>query len=678
MSAPTIPDCSRSRIPAGGIWIVCSGIVSGLPAAGADVDSVKDLSLRELMDVQVVTSAGRKEQNLGDTAAAVSVITQEDLRRSGVVQFQDALRLVPGVEVARSGNNGWAITARGFNDPFANKLLVMVNGRSIYTPLFSGVFWDSQRLPLEDLERIEVIRGPGASVWGANAVNGVINIITKDARDTVGSLVSLGGGNLDPFVGEVRQGWQLNEHSWLRVYGRFESRAKSELSNGAGYGDDGEIGVGGLRYDWHPTETGHLLLEAEGYGGRIGELEPLPTLTAPYSQIGAGDYGVQGAHVLGRWSSAVADDSEVTLQAYYDYSRRNAFDLLEERHTVDLDAGYRVRWAEHHDLNLGLNYRWSRTHLPPKALTPIFRNSDDAFELASVFAQDDWELVPDRLTVTTGSKFEFNSYTGMEFQPTGRVLRKLAEAHTAWASVSKAVRVPSMAEDNGQIVPAVAPPGTYHPLLPALTRLRGNAAFGAEELLAYELGYRFDASERLTLDAAFYWHDYDQLRGLAPGVPAVESSAGNTYLVVPLDAVNDTWGHSYGAEVGSRWQVAESWQLRLAYTYQEMELQGSLTDAEGLSPRHRVSLHSLLDLPANVRLDTVVRFVDRLSGAGIPAYTTADIQLSWKPRPRLELSVLGRDLFEPRHTEFPTSSFFLVVGQPVVQRSVFARLRWEF
>lgn len=660
------------------VWPLCLGVVGGFSTSGADVDAVKNLSLRELMDVQVVTSAGRKEQNLSDTAAAVSVITQEDLRRSGVVQFQDALRLVPGVEVARSGNNGWAITARGFNDPFANKLLVMVNGRSIYTPLFSGVFWDSQRIPLEDLDRIEVIRGPGASVWGANAVNGVINIITKDARDTVGSLVSIGGGNLDPFVGEVRQGWQLNEHSWLRVYGRFESRAESELSNGAGYADDGEIGLGGLRYDWHPTETGHLVLEAEGYGGRIGEVQPLPIFTPPYSQFSTGNYGVQGAHVLGRWSSAVSEDAELTLQAYYDYSRRNAFDLLEDRHTADLDAGYRVGWAEHHDLNLGLNYRWSRTQLPPKALTPIFRNSGDAFELASVFAQDDWTLVPDRLTVTAGSKFEFNSYTGLEFQPTGRMLWKPGAAHSLWTSVSKAVRVPSMAEDNGEIIPGVSPPGTLHPILPAVTRLQGNAAFGAEELLAYELGYRFEASERLTLDAALYWHDYDQLRGLAPGLPAVEATGGNSYLVVPLAAVNDTWGHAYGIELASRWQVAECWQLRLAYTYQEMELHGSLTDAEGLSPRHRASLHSLLDLPANVRFDAVVRFVDGLSGAGIPAYTTADVQLSWRPRPGLELALLGRDLLERRHAEFPTSSFFLAVGQPVVQRSVFARLRWEF
>ncbi len=642
----------------------------------AEVDQLRQLSLRELMEVQVVTSAAKKEQKLTDTAAAITVITQDDLQRSGVTKFQDALRLVPGVEVGRVTGKDWAITARGFNDTFANKLLVMVNGRSVYTPLFSGVFWDAQNFLVEDLDRIEVIRGPGASVWGANAVNGVINIITKDARDTVGGAVNLGGGNLDNFIGELRQGWQVGPNSWLRAYGKFEQRGEGLTELGLSAEDDYQFGLGGWRYDWHPTESGHLTLEAEGFGGAFGGTQISPQVTPPYYTAFAEEVDTEGGHVLGRWTSAIDDTSEFTLQAYYDYTGRTSTDLDEFRHTGDFDAGYRVQLGERHDLNLGLNYRFTHAELPPQTPNLIFATRNEAYQLVSAYAQDDWKLIPGTLTLTAGSKFEHNSYTGLEIQPTARLLWSPSAAHSVWGSVSRAVRTPSRVEDSGRLIAAVQPPSAATGGLPAVITLEGSQDFLAEELLAYELGYRFQPTPALAFDLALFAHDYDRLRGLVPGTPYPELG-GTPRLIVPYWARNDTRGVAYGAELAARWQVADWWQWRLAYTGQEMDLRGSLTTPAGFSPRHRVSLHSLLTLPHHVEIDAVLRAVDELPGPGVPAYVTTDLRIAWRPRPNLELSIIGRDLFDG-HVEFPANDYFKSNGWVVTERTVFGRLRWEF
>lgn len=653
-----------------------SGVLLAGALQAAEVDQLRQLSLRELMEVQVVTSAAKKEQKLTDTSAAITVITQDDLRRSGVTKFQDALRLVPGVEVGRVTGKDWAITARGFNDTFANKLLVMVNGRSVYTPLFSGVFWDTQNFLFEDLDRIEVIRGPGASVWGANAVNGVINIITKDARDTVGGVVNVGGGNLDNFIGELRQGWQVGSASWLRAYGKFEQRGEGITEMGLSAEDDYQFGLGGLRYDWHPTESGHLTLEAEGFGGTFGGTQVAPQVAPPYFKVFAEEVDTEGGHLLGRWTSAIDDASEFTLQAYYDYTGRTSTDLDEFRHTADFDAGYRVQLGERHDLNVGLNYRLTHAQLPPKTENLIFAARNEAYQLISAYAQDDWKLIPETLTLTAGSKFEHNSYTGLEIQPTARLLWSPDPAHSVWGSVSRAVRTPSRVEDSGRLVADVRPPTAATGGLPAVVTLQGSQDFVAEELLAYELGYRFQPIPALAFDLSLFAHDYDRIRGLVLGNP-YPVLGGTPRLVVPYWARNDTRGVAYGTELAARWQAADWWQWRLAYTWQEIDLQGSLPAPAGSSPRHRVSVHSLLSLPHNIEIDTILRAVGELPGPGVPAYVTADLRVSWRPRPNLELSLIGRDLFDG-HVEFPANDYFQSNGRVVTERTVFGRLRWEF
>ncbi len=647
-----------------------------LSADDPGVSQLQQLSLQELMEIQV-TSVARKEQRLNDTAAAVTVITQEDLQRSGAVKFQDALRLVPGMEVGRVSGKEWAISARGFNDIYANKLLVMVNGRSIYTPLFSGVFWDAQNLLFEDLERIEVIRGPGASVWGANAVNGVINIITKDARDTVGGVASVGGGTADNWVAELRQGWQAGPNSWLRIYGKFEQRGEGITDTGLKAEDDYLFGLGGLRYDWHPTETGHLTVEAEGFGGGFEGTQVVPKLTPPYSELLFDSVVPAGGHLLGRWRSEIDDRSELTLQAYYDYTSRTSFDFDEYRHTFDLDAGYRRQAGERHDLNVGFNYRVACAELPPKADILSFSGITETYQLISTYLQDDWTVVPDTLVLTAGTKFEVNSYTGLEIQPTVRLLWMPNEISSAWLSVSRAVRTPSRIEDSGRIVAAVLPPGAVSPGLPAATTLLGSSGFVAETLIAYELGYRFQPLPELAFDLALFVHEYDRLRGLAMGAPYPEPAGAPDHVVLPLQAVNDNYGWAHGAELSVRWQAAEWWQWRLAYTYQEIDLRGSQAGLAGSSPRHRLSLHSLLNLPHNVEVDAVLRTVDELPGLDVPAYATADLRVAWRPVRNLELSVIGRDLFG-RHVEFPANDYFKAIGRVLTEPSVFGRVKWEF
>ncbi len=648
-----------------------------LAAEEAGLDHLKQLSLQELLDIEV-TSVSRKEQRLSDTAAAVTVITQDDLRRSGAIKFQDALRLVPGLEVGRVDGKEWSISARGFNDIFANKLLVMVNGRSIYTPLFSGVYWDAQNFLAEDLDRIEVIRGPGGSVWGANAVNGVINIITKDARDTVGGVVSLGGGNLDPFVGEVRQGWQVGPETWLRVYGKYENHEDGTYQTGGTAQTDYDYGLGGLRLDWHPSDSGQFTVEAEGYGGAYTSGNIQPKFSPPYFDAVDVETRIWGGHLLTRWFSALSNGAELSAQAYLDYTHREAPGFSEDRHTGDVDVGYRIPLGERHDLNLGLNYRRSEAALPVKTPLLIVGTDGEITELASAYAQDDWKLIPDTLTLTLGTKVEYNSYTGTEVQPTVRLLWSPNSLHSVWSSVSRAVRMPSLAEETGRIANQVLPPGAAHPALPAVVTLSGNPAFKAETVLAYELGYRVQPAKTLSFDLALFFNDYERLRGFQYGVPFADLAATPPRLIVPVIGINDTEGQTYGAELSARWQATEWWQWRLSYTYQEMDLQGSEARSAGYSPRHRVMLHSLINLPCNVELDAVVRAVDGLPAAGISGYTTLDLHVAWKPRPYLELSLIGRDLAGGSHAEFPSSALFKGTGQLVTEPSVFGRLRLQF
>lgn len=671
--------------PVPGPWLpwLAGGLVAGTvgapaadPVASDGIQHLRELSLEELLDLEVST-VSKKEHRVGDSPAAISVLTEEDIRRSGVTHIAEALRLVPGVQVARLDANHWAISVRGFNEVFANKLLVMVDGRSVYTPLFSGTFWQFQDLSLESVERVEVVRGPGASVWGANAVNGVINIITKSARDSQGGHFSAGGGNFDEFLTTLGYGTAIADAAWLRFDGQFRDLGQLEDATGEGNGDDGLVGTGRFRLDWEPDDTAEFTLIGGGQYSEFSERVELMDLSLPGYVRTDTRVPAWNAHILGRWQRTVDERSAVEVQTYLDFSALDAPWIMEDRLNFDLEFNHRWQPGERHDFNWGIGYRLSADEIATSGDTIRFAEASRSVNLFSGYVQDEVQIVPEVLSVTAGVRLEHNEYTGFEVQPTLRGLWKLAEQHTAWGSISRAVRTPSRAENDATISVGLAPPGVYDPTLPALISYYGSPAFDSEEVLAFELGYRWQAGERLHFDLASFFNIYEQLRGSQAGVPYLNDPLSPDYLVIPVAAVNDTQGNGWGGEVSAVWQVAADWRVRLGYSYLELDLEGSdALDLSGWSPQHQAFLQSLFRLRENLELDAAVRYVGELTGPGIASYLTADVRLGWKLRENLELSVVGQNLFDSPHQEFQSS---LIRYSPAyISRSVFGKVTWSF
>jgi iron complex outermembrane receptor protein len=683
------PPSPRLRAPRGILAALAAAAVLAPPAAGAQAappagpDSSADLtelSLEELMNVEV-TSVSRRAETISEAAAAIYVLTQEDLRRAGVTTIPEALRLVPGLQVARATANTWAISARGFNGRFANKLLVLIDGRSVYTPLFSGVFWDVQDTLLEDIERIEVIRGPGATLWGANAVNGVINIITKSARQTRGGLVTAAAGSEIDYLGGARYGAEAGRASW-RVYAKAFERGPGARADGSDADDDWALARGGFRVDATLAEGDELTVQGDLYDGDSGErltLVPLPAL-APRTM--ALENRLSGGNLLARWSRALAGASHLTLQAYYDRSERDLPSILgETRDTFDLDFQHALT-SDRHKLVWGLGVRRTRDRFDGSdfiSLLPEERTDD----LYSGFLQDEIALVPERVWLTVGTKVEENDYTGLEVQPSVRALWTPRPRQSLWAAVSRAVRTPSRAEADVRLVGDVLPPGALFPgAPPAIALFLGSADFGSEELLAYEAGYRVGLAAGLFLDVAAFYNDYDELRTSTAGEPSLVL-APVPHLVIPNVIDNRMAGETWGLEIAARWWVSDRWRLDAAYGFLEMDLEVAGEDPilsaevlEGESPEQQLSLRSSWDVTAALELDLVGRYVGALPSQGVEEYVEADLRLGWRVRPGLTVTVVGRNLLDDRHREFVPE---IIPTEPTtVERSVHAAATWTF
>lgn len=637
---------------------------------------MRKLSLDQLLNIEVST-ASRKEEPLSDAAAAVSVLTGDDIRRLGVTHLAEALRFVPGVDVARLSSRQWAVSVRGFNNVFANKLLVLVDGRTVYTPLFSGTFWEYQDVSLESIDRIEVVRGPGASVWGANAVNGVINIITKSARNSQGGTLSLGGGNFDEFLASIGYGIAPADHTWVRLDSNFRKTAEMEDATGNGNGDDGFSTTSRLRVDWEPSDTAQFTLIGGGQYAKFSERSDLVDLRLPGFIRSELSVPAANAHLLGRWTKSVDERSEIELQSYLDFSDIDSPWLDDERMNLDVELNHRWKPAERHDINWGIGYRLSSDRIISPGDTLRFSPAKESVNLFSVYLQDDFELVPDRFKATAGLRLEHNDYTGMEVQPTIRGLWKATEKQSVWASISRAVRTPSRAENDATVNLDIAPPGTVSPTLPAVYSYRGSDSFDAEVLWAFELGHRWQPDKPLHFDSTVFFNIYERLRGTEPGTPFPNDPLNPTYVVVPLGVSNDTRGNSWGAELAAVWQPDEIWRLKLGYSYIQFDLQG--TDAEnveGGSPRHQVFLQSNIELMPNIEFDADLRYVDELSAMGIPSYLTSDVRLGWKPRRDLEFSIVGQNLIDSPHQEFRSTLIKYTPGY--ISRAVFGKITWSF
>ena len=639
--------------------------------------------MEELLNT-TVTSVARREESIAQSAAAVHVITKEDIRRSGATRLAEVLRLAPGLQVARVDAHNWAVSARGFNELFANKLLVLIDGRSVYAPLFSGVFWDVQDVVLEDVERIEVIRGPGAALWGANAVNGVINVITKKAAATQGWLWSGGAGDTESGFGTIRYGGSLGDALHFRIYGKYFSEDDSLLATGREAHDDWRMGQGGFRIDWSATATDLLTLQGDIHHLHEDQLYERLRATEPFTAYrDAGADTASGGNVLARWTHTLASGSELVFQSYYDRTERTSSIQDERRDTFDIDFQHRFALGNGQTVVWGGGYRRTADRIGNSfdlALEPAARAS----HLFSAFVQDEVALIPKTLTLTLGSKFEHNDYTGFEAQPSARLCWTPSERHSVWAAVSRAVRTPSRVEDDIHLRsgPAI-PRGALFPGSPTIvSALSGNRAIESETLIAYEAGYRAKVTEALSFDLAVFYHDYDELRGIVTGQPAVDFA--RTPAELSLTAGNYLKGSTYGGEVSANLRVSEWWRLRADYSVLRTHLRESTATVAifnpqaiaGSNPQNQVSLRSWVDLPRGFEFDTTLRYVDSLPAIRIPAYAALDVRLGWRPCRNFEVSLVGQNLFDHAHPEFvPT---YIGTQTTEVERSFYGKVTIRF
>jgi iron complex outermembrane recepter protein len=627
---------------------------------------LKQLSLEQLMDIEI-TSVAKKEQKVSETAAAIFVITQEEIRRSGVTSIPEALRLAPGVTVSRINSNSWAIGVRGLASGFSRSLLVLIDGRSVYTPLFAGVYWDVQDVLLEDIDRIEVIRGPGGTIWGANAVNGVINIITKSAAETQGLLVTAGGGSEEKGFGGARYGGMIGEKFNYRIYGkgfRRDGQFTPHLSDH----DDWQTGRGGFRTDWDLNHGNNLTVQGDIYRGESGIRTQVSSFSAPFSTIVEKDTQLSGMNLLGRWSRALSQTSDLALQVYYDRTFRREPTFHERRNTVDFDFHHRFKLTGRQELIWGVGYRYTKDDIesvPTLVVSPEDRDDN----LFSAFIQDEIVLVADRLRLTLGSKFEHNDYTGFEIQPSARILWIPAEHHSAWASISRAVRTPSRVDRD------IAASSAPNPALPIFSRLLGNKDFSSETVLAYELGYRVQATERFFVDLAAFYNRYDDLFSVETGTPFLEPGPR---IIIPFQFDNKLKGQIYGVELATDWRWLDWWRWRFSYAHLQINLErkpgsnDSLTvrPTEGGSPQNQVAVTSFVNLPGNLELDGVFRYVDSLPGQDVDRYFNLDLRLGWNATKNVELSLVGQNLLQGHHAESG--------GGTEIQRGVYTKVTWRW
>lgn len=627
------------------ILVACIAFSAGKAGAVPDTlvaaSDFSSLSIEELANIQI-SSVSKKKEPLSNAAAAVFVITSEDIRRSGYTSIPEVLRLAPNLQVARVDASQYAITARGFNSTTANKLQVLIDGRSVYTPLFSGVFWDVQDVLLEDVERIEVISGPGGALWGSNAVNGVINIITRNARDTQGTMVSAGVGSTENGAA-VRYGGKVNEDTTFRLYAKGFDRDHTELANGNSVHDSWNKQQAGFRLD-SANGDDQLTLQGDVYDGSIDQ------------QIGS-DKSISGGNLLGRWNRALDGGANIQVQTYYDHTDRDYPGVFSEKlDTYDIDAQHHFQWGQSNDMVWGGGYRLMLDQVDNSA-NLAFLPANRRLALANLFAQDTIALNP-RLKLTLGARVEHNSYTGLEFQPNARLAWKLNDKSLLWTSISKAVRTPSRI-DAEFFIPAKAP-----------FFLTGNPDFKSEKLTAYELGYRVEPTANTSLSISTFYNVYDELR-------SVESSASGGF---PFMLGNKLKGDTYGVEMWGTYRVNDWWRLSAGYNHLEKRLSvksssSDTTSVRGLDvdPSEQFSLRSAMNLAQNTELDVAVRTVTGLSASQVPSYTALDARLGWAIKKGLELSLSGFNLLDGRHPEFGS-----LASRSELDRSVYLRMLWNF
>jgi iron complex outermembrane receptor protein len=622
------------------------------------------MSLKDLVNMKV-TSVSKREEKASEAAAALFVITAEDIRRSGATSIPEVLRMAPGVQVARSTSTGWAVSARGFNDQFSNKLLVLIDGRCVYSPTFSGVWWDAQSQMLDTIERIEIIRGPGATLWGAEAVNGVINIISKDAAATQGTRVEGLYGHREA-GGSMRYGGELGDVGHYRAYAELDEIRNNVTPNGID--DDGIAGNGGFRVDWQSSDANKFSVSGDMYRLEESYQREYPILVSPFTESVMEDENVTGGNITAKWDKTLSQKANSSLK--FDYAQENRNRSFFIKNTVQsVDVNYKYNWNpnEHNNLVMGAGYRLNQD--VAKGSYYVDFVPDDATDNEfNVFVQNKIPLVPKKLYLTAGAKMEYNEYTQFEFQPSGRLTWLPNDNHTFWAAVSHARRTPSRGTYGFRFKSGV------NTGLPAFLQLTGQNGVESERMTAYELGYRAKPTDNIAYDVALFYNQYKDLVTFAPNAPFVDG-LGN--IVVPLLFDNRDKGEAYGGELSVNWRVHDNWKLAAAYSFLKNDLRGNgvSISPEGTSPEHQVNLRSYIDLPNNFEFDSFVYYNDVLSGEDIDSYIRLDARLGWNLTENLELSLIGQNLTDPYHEEF---SPFAYSQKTEVGRTVFGRAALQF
>jgi len=636
--------------------------------------ALADASLEDLMNVEV-TSVSRKEQKLSRTAAAAYVISQEDIRRSGATNIPDVLRMAPGVDVSQIDANTWAISIRGFNDQFANMVLVLIDGRTVYTPISSGVYWDQIDVPLEDIDRIEITRGPGGTIWGANAVNGVINIITKNSGATQGAAVSAGGGSQGKAQGLAQYGGKIGNSGTYRVFGDYSNQGNLTASNGISPSADGwHMAHGGFRSDWSLSPSDSLTVQGDfiqtSEGGTIDTVfaKQLP-LEATVNEVVASDSG----NLLARWGHKLANGSDTTLQVYFDRYNRLSVGAHESLDNLDVDFQHHLTPGTRHDIVWGAGYRltsdeeepgYNRSYVPASRTTNLF----------SAFIQDEIDLGRS-VWFTLGSKVEHNAYTGFEFQPSAKLLWQPTPRQALWISAARAVVQTSRIEANLLADLAVIPiPGGF-----GVLGVVGNPDSKSQQLYDFEAGYRAQVNKQFSFDVAAFSSSYRNMAGAVAGASYFTFDQGPPHVVLPLIFEYGANAQTYGAEAFGTWTVTRRWKISPSLSAIHMKGNNTyLVEDEDNTPQIQTQIRSSLDLTSRLDWDVIWWHIGRLRDGGdgaVPAYNRVDTRFAWRIGEFTEVSVVGQNLLTPLHAEFHND---FEVERTLVERSVFGKIAWHF
>jgi iron complex outermembrane receptor protein len=663
-----------------GLALMAMTIALPTAMSAAETDNLYlDMDLSQLMQV-TITSVGKKPQTLANTPAAVYVISQEDIRRSGATSIPEVLAMAPGIQGSQISSSKWSVSSRGFSGFISNKLLVLIDGRSVYSPAYSGVFWNAQNTMLEDIDRIEVIRGPGGTIWGANAVNGVINIITKKSQDTQGVLLRAGVGDQEKLQGAGRYGGKIGDNTFARFYAMGNDRASNQLAGSGLDADDGWNNLQtGFRADGTVGTKNEWTLQGDLYSNHGDQtIFPYWLPTTPYVLNKHSNFDDDGGNLLGTWQHRMGKHEWLSMQVYYDYTTSNQDFYNLTYRTIDATLQYETRLGERNDITAGAGIRHIEGDNKATFQSDFPSRTDEVY---SLFLQDAFHLIPDHLTLTLGSKYEHNPFTGGEWQPSGKLLWAPNERHSYWASIARAVRTPSVLENEGRLTFSSMPP----PYGPGNLYARGAEDFSSDTALAYEIGYRWQPNRRFSLDLALFYTVYDDLYTFRPRPTATG---------MDLILTNGVGGYNYGAEVAATWQPASWFSLSGTYSYLQSSFDPDMTMSpfdqimatfiEVLPPVHQFGLRTSIDLTSNWQLNTWLRYTDSFTGRSaeslatnipIDATTNLSVNLIWKPSPNLECMLSGQNLLNSSQFYYYSEA---LTPPTEIERGVYGKITWRF